>query len=182
MPHQPVTDLYASSVISLLPLNAAAKSLGRQTGRASLSSYYSASASSNSFCVRFQKSHRQGSSSARCSLNKVIVPLCARFAYANIAVFLDFVSGSRADRLSINFVTGSRADRLSINFVTGSRADRLSINFVTGSRADRLSINFVTGSRVSIFVRKTLLVRPRDRVEAACRLCASSQGRTCVFR
>jgi len=169
MPHQPVTDLYASSVISLLPLNAAAKSLGRQTGRASLSSYYSASASSNSFCVRFQKSHRQGSSSARCSLNKVIVPLCARFAYANIAVFLDFVSGSRADRLSINFVTGSRADRLSINFVTGSRADRL-------------SINFVTGSRVSIFVRKTLLVRPRDRVEAACRLCASSQGRTCVFR
>ena len=144
------------SAISVLPLNAAAKSLGRQTGRASLSSYYSASASSNSFCVRFQKSHRQGSSSARCSLSKVILPSCARFAYANIAVFLDFVSGSRADRLSINFVTGSRVDRL--------------------------SINFVTGSRVSIFVRKTLLVRPRDRVEAACRLCASSQGRTCVFR
>ena len=132
------------SAISPLPLNAAAKSLSRQTGRASLASYiirlpHQAYLSASDF----QKSHRQEISSARCSLNKVIVPLCARFAYANIAVFLDFVSGNRADRLSINFVTGSR---------------------------------------VSIFVRKTLLVRPRDRVEAACRLCASSQGRTCVFR
>ena len=88
LPHQPVTDLYASSAISLLPLNAAAKSLSRQTGSAGLASYiirlpHQAYLSASDF----QKSHRQVISSARCSLNKVIVPLCARFAYANITNF-----------------------------------------------------------------------------------------------
>ena len=95
--------------ISLLPLNAAAKSLSRQTGRASLASYiirlpHQAYLSASDF----QKSHRQEISSARCSLNKEIVPLCARFAYANIAVFLDFVSGGRMGRLVPNFASGGR--------------------------------------------------------------------------
>ena len=90
LPHQLAIRLYAVrntffSQISLLPLNAAAKSLStRDRQRRSCFLCNSASASSISFCVRFLKSHRQENSSARYNLNKVILSFRIRFVYANI--------------------------------------------------------------------------------------------------